>query len=228
MAKRFFQIYLWWILICLVAATAHAQQPTVTDKMLVSVSDGVRAPELITYSDVLWQLALQPNVLLDAPGKTDLQQGLDRLTEQRLIALEAERLPAAAPTEAEIDGEIRRIVAAFPSAAVFESRLRQVGFASTADQNFRRIVEQRLAIEKYLDFRFRSFVVVTPADEAQFYNQTFLPEFRRTNPGVVVPALETVRSRVNADITEQKIAADIERFLTEARERAVITTLNPL
>lgn len=227
MAKRFFQIIFAWVLIGSIAA-AQAQRQTVVDKMLVSVSDGVRAPELITYSDVLWQLALQPNAALDAPVKTDLEQGLERLTEQRLIALEAERLPAAAPSEAEIDGEIRRLVAAFSSAAVFEARLRLVGFASTADQNFRRIVEQRLAIEKYLDFRFRSFVVITPADEEQFYNQTFLSEFRRTNPGVVVPALETVRSRVNAELTEQKIAADIERFLTEARERAVVITLNPL
>jgi hypothetical protein len=44
----------------------------------------------------------------------------------------------------------------------------------------------------------------------------------------VVPTLEQARSRVNQELTEQKIARDTEQFLVEARERAVIATLNPI
>ena len=206
---------------------AALAQQAVVDKMLVTVGDGVRT-ELITSSDVLWQLALQPDSALDNPSPNELKDVLERLTDQRLIALEADRLPAAAPTDAEVTEEIRRLVAAFSSAAVFETRLRRVGFESTDDPNFRRIIEQRLAISKYLDFRFRSFVVVTPQDEEQFYNGTFVPEFRRGNPGVLVPTLEQSRERVNQELTNRRVESDIEQFLTEARERAVITTLNPL
>ncbi len=223
--KNFLSLIFCFLFLSFIPA-AEAQQ-TVVDKMLITVSDGVRT-ELITYSDVLWQLALQPDSTLDNPGPTELRDVLERLTDQRLIALEANRLPAAAPTDAEVTEEIRRLVAAFPSAAVFEARLRRVGFESTDDPNFRRIIEQRLAINKYLDFRFRSFVVVTPQDEEQFYNGTFVQEFRRGSPGVVVPTLEQSRERVNQELTNRRVETDIEQFLTEARERAVITTLNPL
>lgn len=225
MKAVFYRSFCLAFLLTLFILSASAQ--TVVDKMLVTVSDGVRT-ELITYSDVIWQLAMQPDASLDAPSKDDMNAALERLKDQRLIALEAERLPAAAPTDAEITTEIRRIVAAFPSAAVFEARLRRVGFESTDDPNFRRIIERRLAIEKYLDFRFRSFIVITPQDEERYYGSTFVPEFRRSSPGVVVPPLESVRRRINEELTEAQIEFNIQRFITEARERAIITTLNPV
>lgn len=225
--KRFFkQIYGVVGVILLTVAAAHGQA-VVVDKMLVTVSDGVRT-ELITYSDLLWQLALQPDSNLDSPSKADLDGVLELLTEQRLIALEAGRLPAAAPTEEEILTDIRRLVEAFPSPANFEARLRQVGFESTSDPNFRRIIEQRLTIQKYLDFRFRSFIVVTPQDEEKFYTETFALQFRRQNPGVVVPALDAVRTQIREQLTELRVETEIERFLSEAKERGIITTLNPL
>lgn len=208
-------------------ANAQEQGQLVVDKMVTTVSDGVRT-ELITFSDLLWQLALEPDAVLENPSKADLTAILERLTEQRLIALEAERLPAAAATEAEVNAEIRRLVTFFSSAATFQARLRLVGFESTDDSNFRRIIEQRLAINKYLDFRFRSFVVVTPLDEEQFYNETFVPQFRRSNPGVVVPSLTAVRKDVSEELTNRRIAADIERFVEEAKARAIITALNPV
>src|SRR5688500_9584248 len=43
---------------CLLPAAAPAQTPV--DKMVATVNGGV-GPQLITYSDLLWQLALQPS-----------------------------------------------------------------------------------------------------------------------------------------------------------------------
>ncbi|MEP6925302.1 MAG: hypothetical protein ABI954_12620 [Pyrinomonadaceae bacterium] len=226
MKKFLTKIWCFSCLLLALTATTEAQQITV-DKMMATVSDGV-GTKLITYSDLLWQLALEPDASLETPSKDDLNQVLERLTQQRLIALEAERLPAAAPTDDAVSQEIRRLVAAFPSAANFEARLRRVGFESTDDPNFRQIIEQRLAINNYLDFRFRSFVVVTPQDEEQFYNDTFVTEFRRANPGVVVPSLDQTRERVNKELTERRIESDIEKFLEEAKVRAIITVLNPI
>jgi hypothetical protein len=221
-------IYLLLAFFLLFAVATESKAQETTDKMVATVGDGVRT-ELITYSDLLWQLALEPSVELVAPRSADLSDALRIVTDQRIIALEAERLPAIAPSETEVKDEIRRVLAAFPSPAVFEARLRQVGFDSTDDPNFRRIIEQRVAIEKYLDFRFRSFVVITPAAEEQFYKETFVPRFRQQNPNVVVPALDDkIRDRINQELTEIKIAADIESFLEESRTRAIIATLNPI
>src|SRR3954452_21102300 len=128
------------------ALTSSAQ--TVVDRTVAVLSDGVRT-ELITYSDLLWQLALQPNAPLDAPRKEDLQQALQTLINQRLFALEAQRLPRQAPTDKEVADKIQETLGHFASTAAFEQRLRRVGFESVKDDNFERLMLQRLDIEKY-------------------------------------------------------------------------------
>src|SRR5947208_15188835 len=82
--------------------SAGLQAQDIVDKTVAVVSDSSRY-ELITYSDLLWQLALQPNVPLDPPRSEDLNQALQLLIDQRLFALEAKRLPRVEPSEAEIN-----------------------------------------------------------------------------------------------------------------------------
>jgi hypothetical protein len=101
-----------------------------------------------------------------------------------------------------------------------------VGFESITDYNFQKLMSQRVAVEKYLDFRFRSFVVITNEEEESYYRDVFVPSFRQRNPGVVVPPVGEVRSRINQDMTTSRIASDLDRFLDNARERAEIVILN--
>lgn len=203
--------------------TSLAQE--IVDKTVATVSDGTRT-ELITYSDLLWQLALQPNAPINPPNSEDLNRVLQLVINQRLFALEAQRLPQAEPNEDEINAEIRRVIANFPSTAEFVKRLNLVGFKSIEDDNFQKIMEQRVAIEKYLDFRFRSFVVITPEDEDKFYRNTFVPEFRRQNPGSLVPPIDEVRARINGILAEEKISRDIEQFLDDSKRRAEIIVIS--
>lgn len=206
-------------------ATLFAQQ--VVDKTVATVTDGVRT-ELITLSDLKWQLALQPNVQLTPPSSEDLNRALRLLIDQRLFALEAERLPRDPATKAEITAKINELVSYFPTAAEFERRLNLVGFKSVSDPNFEQIIAQRIAIDKYLAFRFRSFIVVTAEDEAQYYRNTYVPEFRRRNPGVIVPSLESRRAQIVEAITEQRVGQQIETFLDEAKRRVEIIILSPV
>jgi hypothetical protein len=198
----------------------------VVDKTVATISDGAGDPELITYSDLLWQLALQPGVPLNPPSSEDLNRALQLLINQRLFALEAERVPRAAPTAKEIDEKIGRVLAEFASTAEFEKRLRTVGFDSVKDENFERMMAQRVAIDKYVDFRFRSFVVITPTDEEKYYRDVYVPEFRRRNPGLLMPPLDEKRAEINQFLTEEKVAGDIERFLDFAKRRSEIIILS--
>ena len=205
--------------------SAHVLAQQVVDKTVATVSDGVRT-ELITYSDLLWQLALKPNVPLTPPSSEDLNRVLQEIINLRLFALEAQRLPNVEPGEAEVKQEIQRILTNFPSTAEFERRLRIVGFDSITDDNFQEIMEQRVAIEKYLDFRFRSFVVITPEDETRYYRDVYTPDFRRRNPGLLLPPIEEVRARINQTLAEERVALEIERFLDDAERRAEIVILS--
>jgi hypothetical protein len=138
---------------------AFGQQ--VVDKMVETVNAGVlpdcRQICLITYSDLLWQLALQPNTPLDNPSSVDLNRALRLVTDQRLILQEGEKLPSIAPTSEELKSARDELVKAFPSPGEFQQRLLRVGLTA---EKLDEILEQRVRIEKYLDFRFRNFVVI--------------------------------------------------------------------
>ena len=81
-------------------------------------------------------------------------------------------------------------------------------------------------IDKYLTFRFRAFTVITPDDVSKYYDQVFVPDFRRKYPGVVVPTLADKQAEINQILTEKKVATDIESFLDEWKRRAEIVILS--
>ncbi|MFT3743450.1 MAG: hypothetical protein QM785_04055 [Pyrinomonadaceae bacterium] len=211
------------LLLLLAAIAIHAQE--VVDKTVAVVTDGTRKPQLITYSDILWQMALQPGVALQKPSSEDLNRALQTLINQRIFALEAERLPRSRPTDKEIADKIAETLSYFPTTSAFETRLKQVGFASVKDDAFERLIAQRVAIEKYVDFRFGSFVVVTADEEQKYYRDIYTPEFRRRSPGLLLPPLEEKRAEIRQTLTSQKVAAAIERFLDEAKRRIQVEIL---
>jgi hypothetical protein len=205
--------------------TVKISAQEVVDKMVATVSDGVRT-QVITYSDLMWQLALQPDVSINPPSSDDLNRALQTLINQRLITLEALRLPSIKANDKEIDKKIKDTLDYFPTQTEFIERLKRVGFVSASDENFRRIMEQRVTIEKYIDFRFRSFVVITPEDEMTYYQETFLPNYRKEHSGMLMPTLNEIRPQINQILTEKKIAEDIEKFLENSKDRAEIVYLS--
>ncbi len=205
--------------------TQKALGQVVVDRTMAVVADGVRT-ELITLSDLKWQLALQPRKVIEPTSQADLDEALRLVIDQRIFALEAERLPRNDPTPAEIQEEVAKILSFFPSTAEFERRLRLVGFTSIRDENFERLISKRLAIENFIQFRFRSFIVVTRDEEQVYFNDIFLPEFRRQNPGSVVPTFESSRELINQRITEEKVFGNIESFLDQAKLRIDLTIFN--
>lgn len=223
--QRFLMMVAVGFAVMVLFSAASAQ--TIVDKIVATVSDGSRT-ELITLSDLMWQLALMPNVDLRPASSENLNRALQLLINQRLFALEAERIPQPEPTDAEIAAKIREMVSYFPSTLDFVRRLQAVGFDSIEDDNFQRIVRDRVAIDKYLEFRFRSFIVITPADEAAYYRDVFVPEFRESSPGAIIPSIEDKRAEIRSTLTEEKIAEAIEAFLDESKRRAEIVFISPV
>ncbi|HEX8845639.1 MAG TPA: hypothetical protein VF791_13385 [Pyrinomonadaceae bacterium] len=208
----------------LTAPEARAQE--VVDKMVATVNSGVR-PSLITYSDLLWQLALQPNTPLENPGSESLNRALNLIIGQRLILQEAEKLPSISPSAEEIDAELKKLIELFPTQEEFYQRIARVGLYSDSEQ-LKEIVRQRLTIEKYLDFRYRSFTVVTQKEVEDYYRDAWSARFRRQYPGRIVPELKDVYKEIESELTESKIESETDEFLDSARESAEITILNPV
>jgi hypothetical protein len=212
------------ILVLALGAAGAVRAQQVVDKMVATVNGGVRT-ELITYSDLMWQLALQPDTPLDNPRSEELNRALRLLIDQRLILQEAEKLPTIVPTPKEIADARAELARHFASEPVFRERLQRVGLTS---EKLDEIIDQRLRMEKYLDFRFRNFVVISPQEIADYYRDAYVPRFRARNPGRIVPPLERARDEIEKTLMEAKIESDTDAFLDMLRDRAEIVTLNPV
>src|SRR4026209_2929441 len=176
------------------AAPCSAQQ--VVDKMVATVNAGVKT-DLITYSDLMWQLALQPNAVLDNPNSPELNRALRLLIDQRLILQEAEKIPTIVPTQKEVSDARDELARNFTSPLEFQQRLQRVGLTS---EKLNEIVEQRLKMEKYLDFRFRNFVVISQKEIADYYREVYVPQFQARSPGKIVPSLDEARAAIESTL----------------------------
>ncbi len=210
------------VLVLAIVSPCAAQQ--VVDKMVATVNAGVKT-DLITYSDLMWQLALQPNTPLDNPNSADLNRALRLLIDQRLILQEAEKLPTIVPTPTEITTARNELARNFRTQEEFQQRLLRVGLTS---EKLDEIVEQRLKMEKYLDFRFRNFVVINHQEVTDYDNDVDVPRFRARFPGRIVPSLDQSRTEIETMLMEAKIESETDSFLDTARERAEVVMLSPI
>ena len=215
---------------CALLTDAHGQ--TIADKTVASVNNGARAtPDLITYSDLVWQLALDPGRrFADRPASPELNQALRTLEDQLLVLQEARKLPLGDTEQARQDFDkataqkLTELTQAFGSRTKLEERMIRVGL--TSDQ-LNAILRDRVTMEKYLDFRFRAFVLISQKEIVDRYNKEYAP---LRNSGKIVPTLEQARSRIEQELTEEKIASEIDTFVDGLREQpgVEIVILNPV
>ena len=215
------------------ALCSSAPAQTIADKMVATVTNGSRAtPDLITYSDLVWQLTLEPNTPFSAtPSSEQLNKALRTVEDQLLILQEARKLPPANTPEAmqKFEDQVRQkrdqLVQGIGSRALFEERMKSVGL--TAEQ-LDAILRDRVTMENYLDFRFRAFELPPSAKEiSNRYDQAY---GRLRNTGRIVPKLEEVRDRIEHDLIEEKIESEIDKFVDNLREQpgTEIVILNPV
>jgi len=193
---------------------------TLVDQIVTLVNNS-----MITRSDLLWSIALDPDAPSpDGPISSDLlKQKLEVMIDQRLISQEAARLPEAQISAEEINKARAELIAKFHSEAEFRRRVESVGLGqSKIDQ----LIRERIAISKFIDFRFRSFVFISNQDIQKYFDERLAPEIRKR--GQVPPTLDEVRDQIQDILKQQKVNDEIDRFLREARQHADIIQLAEL
>lgn len=216
----------------LFAISAPGQAQTVADKAVATVTNGAQPiPDLITYSDLVWQLSLEPSRDVSArPASPELNQALKTLEDQLLILQEARKLPLAETNEAqkEFEDTVKKrrdeLAQAFGSRARLEQRMSRVGLTS---EQLDTILRDRVTIERYLAFRFRAFALVSAREISDRYEKEYA---RLRNSGKIVPTLDQARDRIEHDLTEEKIAEEIDKFIDNLRDQpgTEIVILNPV
>lgn len=200
---------------CLLPSPARGQQ--IVDQIMVLVNDDV-----ITKSDLLWAIALDPKSP-DPVGNISsdvLRRMLDVVIDQRLVAQEAARIPTADVTQDEIGKKRAALVAEFPSETAFRRRVESVGLTP---ERIDELLRQRILIERFIEFRFQSFVFVSQQEIERYYNEVFVPRMQKA--GQVPPQLEQVREQITEILKQEKIGQELDRYLTNARQRADVVYL---
>lgn len=210
------------LIVLSVSSIASAQQ--IVDQILTLVND-----EAITRTDLLWSIAMDPKSPSPAgPVSSDLLRlKLDVMIDERLIGQEAARIPTTEITPDEIDKKRTELIKSFRNEAEFRQRVGSVGLMP---QKIDELIRQRVLIDRFVDFRFRSFVLVTEQEVLRFYNEEYEPEMRRKGqvpPPLtqMMPAGATVRDQISAILKQKKIDDEIEHWLSTARQRADIVQL---
>jgi hypothetical protein len=193
---------------------------TTVDQIIALVNDSV-----ITRTDLLWSLALDPSSPSPAgPVSSEvIRRKLDVMIDQTLVEQEATRLPAPEITQQQVDEKRSQLVASFRSEAAFRERTEAVGLTL---QRIDELLRQRILIDRFVDFRFRSFVFVTDAEIQQYYEDHIVREVRAA--GQVPPALDKVRGRITTVIKEEKVNREIDTWLESARQHADVVHLAEL
>ena len=74
---------------------------------------------------------------------------------------------------------------------------------------------------KFIDYRFRQFVVVDTKEIEAYYQNQFLPELQKRN-AVPAPALADVEERIRKIVTEEKLNTQVDEWLASLRKDATI------
>lgn len=222
--KLFRGLFSGTVLFCLlgmIAPGAGAQQTV--DQILTLVND-----DLITRIDLLWSIAMDPQAPspVGPVGSDLLSRKLDVMIDERLIAQEAARVPTAEITQDEIEKRRTELIRSFPSEVQFRERVGSVGLTPEKIDD---LIRQRILIDRFVDFRFRSFVLITEQDIQRHYDEVLVPAIR--NRGLVPPSLDevqdgkSVRDGISATLKQRKINDEVERWLSQARQRADVVQL---
>ncbi|HKV38493.1 MAG TPA: hypothetical protein VJX67_04705 [Blastocatellia bacterium] len=211
----------------LLIAVPAVRGQQVVDQIILLVNG-----EIVTKSDLLWSIALDPDAPSPEGGISSeiLRQKLEVMIDQRLIEQEASRMPGEEVSADVITKARTELIARFSSPEVFQKRSEAAGLTVA---RINELLRRRLLIEKFVAFRFKSFVFASEEEIQKYYDERLVPEIQKS--GRVAPALDakdekgvSVHDQIQEIIKQQKINEEIDSFLREAHSRADIVQLAEL
>jgi len=209
------------------ASGATSQQPIVLDSVIAIING-----EVLLQSDLQEEMdmaAIQPLSL--PPGK-----GLERRAARRLInqALLVQQMKdqgmAGGVTDQEVQENIAALRKQLPACVAYKCDTNAGWNRFLADHNLTPAeVEakwrQRMEILKFIDARFRAGVRISNAEIADYYNKTFVPEFKVENAHP--PELAAVSQRIQEILLQQHVNLLLQDWLKSLRDQGSVRILDP-
>jgi peptidyl-prolyl cis-trans isomerase SurA len=186
---------------------------------------------VILQSDVMEEMGyafLQP---FTAGARNTPQRALQRLIDRDLILQQMETARTAAPpTPEEVQQRIAELRGVIPEClpdhcqtdAGWQAFLRTKGLTEKeVDEHW----AQRMSILSFIQSRFGGGVRITPAEIADYYNKTLVPQLRakQVNP----PALQAVSARIEEILLQQRVSSLLLEWLQSLKSEGSVSILDP-
>jgi peptidyl-prolyl cis-trans isomerase SurA len=200
-----------------------AQQPVVLDSVIAVINgDVLLRSDLQTEIDMA---ALQPLSL--PPGKNFEQRAARRLINRTLI-LQQMQSQGMAKNVSEKD--LTALRGQLPDCRKSECTT-EAGWARFLAQHGltqSEVMErwrQRMQILNFIDTRFRAGVRISKPDIEEYYNKTFVPQFKKQN--VSAPPLDSVSTRIEEILLQQHVNVLLQDWLNNLRDQGSVIILDP-
>jgi parvulin-like peptidyl-prolyl isomerase len=153
---------------------------------------------IITLSDMRLEHDIQ-QVLGDPPETNE--ELLKSMVDRALLEEEMSQFPSLDVSDDEVDDRMKEI-----------PDLR--GIAPSAVRN---AIVHKLQRRKYLELRYRQFIVVSSEEIEQEYETAFVPEAKKR--GIPVPDLKTIEENLRMILSEKKVSQEVEESLRDLHAR---------
>ena len=151
-----------------------------------------------------------------APSSQSANQELvvQYLIEQALIREQIQQFPGIEVSDDQIDAQL----AAIHSNAGGPERLTALGIDIA---EVRKRIQWQLQVMKFVDYRFRQFIVVDSNEIDAYYRNQFLPALQKRN-ALPAPDLAQVEEQIRKILIEEKLNLQVEEWLASLRKDATI------
>ncbi len=187
---------------------------------------------IILQSDVQEEMSyavLQP-FGIDSARNTP-QRALQRLIDRDLILQQMETAQTVAPpTPEEVQQRITQLRAVIPECARYRCETdagwqKFLEAKGLTEKEVEAHWSQRLLILSFIQTRFGSGVRITPAEIADYYNRTLVPQFH--DKTVKPPALAAISSRIEEILLQQRVSSLLLEWLQSLKSEGSVSILDP-
>lgn len=210
-------------------ATEHqaASQPVLLDRVIAVIN-----------GDVLLQSDLQAEEDFAALQPLSLPQGkdLDRRAAQRLVnrVLILQQMRTQGATQEVSDEEVQKDLDSLrkqiPACVQYRCET-DAGWAKFLSDHHLTPEEvqtrwrQRMQILNFIDIRFRAGLRISQPEIEQYYDKTFVPEFKKQNANP--PSLASISNRIEEVLLQQHVNALLQDWLKSLRDQGNVIILDP-
>lgn len=174
--------------------------------------------DAVTLSGILRHLRFR-SIVSGAPvadTEANRRQAAEQLVELLIVRRELELSRYSPPSMAETDKAIEEFLAEMKWGR--EKLLEELSRAGFTGEEFRREMQARLTVARFIDYRFAPGVQVTDEEVQSYYATEFLPSLRQTGANAAEPPLAAVRPMIERILTTRKVNAAMEDWLRQMRQ----------